>query len=321
MVQEEQKLPGNILVIDDDESVCTIIKRMIEKHGHRVESVLSGTAALEMIKINSYDIIITDIRLPDIDGLEILREVKAVNSDTDVIVITGYSSIESAVECMKAGALDYIPKPVNFDHLTIVIDKAVERKELIKAARERDMYRTQSLTDGLTGLFNFKYFHDTLVRKIAKCLRTGEHFSMLMIDIDNFKTVNDIHGHQAGNQVLKEIAGLLTSNCREYDVIARYGGEEFAIILPLAKIDSASRLSDRILRAISSARFNPLTEAVTVSIGISGFPLHATTAEDLIHRADVGLYQSKRMGKNRFTVYESSLENPLPPGKKTSAAT
>ncbi len=319
MNSEEQKLPGHILVIDDDEQVCTIIKKVVETHGHQVHTVGSGTEALEKIRKNGFDIIITDIRLPDVNGMEILREAKAISADTDVIIITGYSSIESAVECMKAGALDYIPKPINFDHMTIVIDKAVERKELIKAARERDVYRTQSLTDGLTGLFNFKYFHDTLTRKIAKCLRTGELFSLLMLDIDNFKLVNDVHGHQAGNAVLKGIAGILTANCREYDVIARYGGEEFSIILPSAKIDSASRLAERILRAVSSARFEPVTDPVTISIGVSSFPVHATTAEELIHKADVALYQSKRLGKDRFTVYEASLENPVPPGKKSPA--
>lgn len=318
MVFEEHILPGHILVIDDDEQVCAIIKKILETHGHQVHTVGSGARALEQIRKNPYDIVITDIRLPDVNGMDVLREARAINGDVDVIVITGYSSIESAVECMKAGALDYIPKPINFDHMIIVIDKAVERKELIKAARERDIYRTQSLTDGLTGLFNFKYFHDTLTRKIAKCLRTGEYFSILMLDIDDFKLVNDVHGHQTGNLVLKGIAGILTTNCREYDVIARYGGEEFSIILPSAKIESASRLSDRIIREVSSARFAPVPGAVTLSIGISSFPLHATTAEDLIHRADVALYNSKRLGKNRFTIYESILENPVPPGKKSS---
>ncbi len=174
--------------------------------------------------------------------MRLLRQVKMINEDTDVLVVTGYSSIESAVECMKAGALDYIPKPINFDHMAIVIDKAMERKELIKAARERDVFRAQSLTDGLTGLFNFKHFQESLMKKIAKCHRTGDHFSMLMLDIDDFKSINDTCGHQTGNEVLKAVARSLSENCREYDTISRYGGEEFAIILPSTKIENALRL-------------------------------------------------------------------------------
>jgi diguanylate cyclase (GGDEF)-like protein len=143
---------------------------------------------------------------------------------------------------------------------------------------------------------------------IAKCLRTGDLFSILMLDIDDFKSINDTYGHQAGNEVLKAIARSLSENCREYDTIARYGGEEFAIILHSTKIENAVSLSERIRGAVSSLVTTPLTKTITISIGIATFPAHADTADDLIKKADLALYHSKKNGKNRSSVYESTSD-------------
>lgn len=308
MFNPNLSLCGRILIVDDEPSITAMLRKFLEKNNHQAETAASGEEALQKLSTCSFDIVITDFRLPGIDGLRVLEEIKKIDPQIDVIVLTGYGSIESAVEFLKAGAIDYITKPLNCEYLYIVIQKALERKELIKAARERDEYRKQSLTDGLTGVFNHKYFKDQLKRELSNSERTKQHLSVLLLDIDNFKSINDCFGHQVGDTVLKEISDVLSRSCREYDTVARYGGEEFGMILPGTNLQGASRIADRIIRKIASSSYNPVDHSVTASIGISIFPEHAEANDDLFKKADMALYYSKRNGKNRFTVFEEQIE-------------
>ncbi len=310
MHQERNSTKGSILFVDDDTSVSNIMSRMIKEFGHQVDVAGSGEEALERIRQRDYDIVITDIRLPGIDGMRVLEEILVISPETDVIAVTGYGSIESAVEFMKAGALDYLTKPINGDHLEIVIRKAMERKDLIKAARERDYYLKMSLTDALTGIFNHRYFQQQITREITKSIRSGESLSMMMLDIDDFKHINDTFGHQAGDQVLRDLSDNLGKSCRFYDIITRYGGEEFAVIMPSTSVGNAVKIARRILENVSSQVHSSIQRPITLSIGISNYPLHASCKEDLIRKADLALYNSKARGKNTYTVYSESLSTP-----------
>jgi diguanylate cyclase (GGDEF)-like protein len=308
MFQGKGERQGRILVIDDDPFVGRLVKRLLERKGHCVDAVRSGEEGLQRIVNVGYDIVITDIKLPNMDGMAVLDRIREVNTETDVIVITGFGSIESAVSFMKAGALDYIGKPINGDYLEIVVEKAIERKELIKASRERDLYLRLALTDALTGLFNQRYFHEHLAREIVHSRRTGNDLSVMILDIDNFKKVNDRHGHQVGNMVLQKLSSVLLKACRVHDTIARYGGEEFGIILPDTGIQKAEYVAGRILEHTSSHQYPPVDWPVTVSIGIAGYPAHAQHEEELIQKADTALYRSKESGKNRLTVFTEETE-------------
>jgi len=296
---------GRLIVIDDEPAVRKVVKKFLERLGHYVEEAATGEEALSKISNGNFDIVITDIKLPKMDGMAVLDKIKEIKSEIEVIVVTGYGSIESAVSFMKAGALDYISKPINTDHLEIIIEKALERKELIIAARERDIYLKMSLTDALTGLFNHKYFMDHLEREIQSSRRSGIDLSIMMLDIDDFKKVNDSFGHQTGDKVLQYLSSDIIRACRTHDTVARYGGEEFGIILPNTDIVKSEAVAQRILTIISSQVYKPLHAPITVSIGISGFPRHANERDDLIQRADMALYRSKESGKNRYTVYDS----------------
>ena len=308
MFRPESNTKGRIILIDDDQSVTRVVKKFLERAGHAVDTAASGEDGIRLIGGGQYDIVITDIYLPGMDGMAVLEKIKSVNPDLDIVVITGFGSIESAVSFMKAGAIDYISKPINFEHLDIVIKKTLERKELIKAARERDIYFRMSLTDALTGMFNHKYFQDSLEREMLYSQRKKESLTIMMVDIDGFKSVNDNYGHQAGDMVLQKISSNIIKACRSHDTVSRYGGEEFGIILPETGIEKSTRVAERILDAVGSNSYPPVERRITVSIGIASFPEHATDREDLIQKADLALYSSKEKGKNRFTIYDGSLD-------------
>jgi diguanylate cyclase (GGDEF)-like protein len=308
MFRPESKSKGRIILIDDDPGVTKIVKKFLERSGHSVDTADSGEEGIRLTGNGGYDIVITDIYLPGMDGMAVLEKIKSINADVDIIVITGFGSIESAVSFMKAGAIDYISKPINFDHLDIIIQKTLERKELIKAARERDIYFRMSLTDALTGMFNHKYFHDSLEREMLYSQRKKESLTIMMADIDSFKAVNDNYGHQAGDMVLQKISSNIIKACRSHDTVSRYGGEEFGIILPETGIEKSTRVAERILDAVSSNPYPPVAQNITISIGIASFPEHAKDREDLIQKADLALYHSKEKGKNRFTIYDGTLD-------------
>ncbi len=308
MFRPESSSKGRIILIDDDSGVTRVVKKFLERSGHTVDTADSGEEGIRLIGNCEYDIVITDIYLPGMDGMAVLEKIKSINEDIDIVVITGFGSIESAVSFMRAGAIDYISKPINFGHLDIIVQKTLERKELIKAARERDIYFRMSLTDALTGMFNHKYFQESLEREMLYSQRKKENLTIMMADIDGFKAVNDNYGHQTGDMVLQKISSNIIKACRSHDTVSRYGGEEFGIILPETGIEKSTRVAERMLDAVSSSSYPPVAQNITISIGIASFPDHAMDRTELIQKADLALYASKGNGKNRFTIYDGSLE-------------
>ncbi|MCU1594729.1 MAG: diguanylate cyclase, partial [Frankiales bacterium] len=154
-------------------------------------------------------------------------------------------------------------------------------------------------TDGLTKIANRRTFEATLEREVARATRSSEHLSLVMVDIDHFKRLNDTHGHQAGDEVLRNVAAALSCECRDFDTPARYGGEEFAVILPGCGPDEASEIAERLRRAVSAA---PSVVPITASAGVATYPSHAGDADTLVRAADEALYASKHGGRNQTTV-------------------
>lgn len=304
---DETRERPEILVVDDDPMVRDVVLESVEAAGFKAEVCGDGMEALRMNADRPYDLIITDMRLPGMDGLSLIRELKALKAETDVIVMTGYGSIENAVECMKAGALEYLIKPFTVDQIQLAVRKAVEHRELRRRAREREFYRELSYVDSLTRIHNRRFFDEALETEIEKATLHGTSLVLLMIDIDDFKTYNDCNGHQKGDEALAKIGRIFKSACRGYDIVTRYGGEEFAIVFPDADGTNAYELSGRILKGMQDARFEGAevlpSGALTVSIGVACFPEHARTAADLLRRADEALYVAKKSGKNTIKIY------------------
>jgi diguanylate cyclase (GGDEF)-like protein len=154
-------------------------------------------------------------------------------------------------------------------------------------------------TDGLTKIANRRTFESTLEREVARATRSAEHLSLVMIDIDHFKRLNDEHGHQAGDEVLRNVAAALSCECRDFDTPARYGGEEFAVVLPGCGPEEAKLIAERLRHAVAAA---PSVVPITASAGVATYPAHAGDADTLVRASDDALYESKRAGRNRTTV-------------------
>ncbi len=306
---------ARILVVEDSKSQAGITRDFLERNGYAVTWVQNGAGALKAVKTASYDVILLDLVLPDMNGNEICRWLK-LNSETrgvPIIMLTVESALKEKVASLEAGADDYLPKPYNEIELNARIYAALRTKALQDELREKNrqleellaQVELQSITDPLTGLRNRRYVETILEKELAKWKRYGTPLTCLMVDVDHFKKINDQHGHHAGDAALKGLAELLTRSLREADTAARWGGEEFLILLPQTEITAASVPAFKILRAVSDWRLAQLQGLqVTVSIGIASADVTADTPAKLVRAADHALYEAKNKGRNRIAVFQ-----------------
>ena len=314
---EDEEAPSKgdtrILVVDDEEIMRAFLKEVLSDEGYVVELAVSGRDAVEKMEQQQYDIIITDIVMPELDGLGVVAAAKDLPYDVDVVVMTGYASMETAVESMKLGATDYITKPFNIDQIRIIVSNAIKERALKRQAAEGEFYKELSRKDGLTNLYNHRFFHQLLETEVSRALRYNRVVSLLMIDIDNFKRFNDSHGHPAGDVALKQLARLLEKGSRSCDFVARYGGEEFAVIAPEAAPDAARRMAERLREMIADAHFEGEEAmpggSLAISIGVATVPMQAQDKCELVERADQALYRAKALGRNRVVVYGDESVN------------
>ncbi|OQX80597.1 MAG: hypothetical protein B6D56_04530 [Candidatus Omnitrophica bacterium 4484_70.1] len=295
-----------ILVVNGDEYVRNTLQKSLSSE-YEVFTSASFTRALDVFSEIPFSAVLTEINTPEVKGIEILRKFKKVRADIPIIVITTYNSVSLAVEAMKAGAYDYITKPFNFDELKLVVMHALERQRLLKEAKTKDFYRELAFLDELTKVYNRRYFDEVLRREVERVKRYPQKFSLLMIDLDDFKKYNDSYGHQTGDKILKGVADILSHKIRRgVDVLARYGGEEFAIITPHTDKKGASVLAARLVDLVAKEKFifdESTVIKVTVSIGVATYGDDAVTIDELVRKADEALYQAKRTGKNRVCIF------------------
>jgi diguanylate cyclase (GGDEF)-like protein len=307
-----------ILVIDDEEDIRGVLSRVLEAEGHDVTLASSGEDGLEFYKADPFPLVITDMNLGGMDGIQLLREIRMIDPDCLVVIITSSASMETSVKALRYGAYDYLFKP--FEDLalvTSVVDRAVQRirllhenKALIESLRRKkdeleqlnSKLREMAIRDGLTGLHDHRYFQDTLATELARGNRHGRVFSLLFLDVDYFKRYNDANGHLAGDSVLKGIAAILRMDQRATTTIARYGGEEFVLLLPETGKEGALQVAEAIRKRVYEHRF-PAEERqpegnITVSIGVATFPEDGIERDTLIRCADQALYKAKQKGRN-----------------------
>lgn len=485
----------SILIVDDEEAVLTLIADVLTEEGYGVTAVTSGREALAKANEQRYDLLVADLRMPDVDGMEVVRTVKGLRPETEVIIVTGYGSLDSAVEAMRRDVYDYITKPVPIERIRTSVRNALakqalasENQDLIRQLQghqaqleERVRQATQALerrveellalndiasvitstidlkemlslivqrvnrviggeatsllldrergdlvfhvvsggegdevrpfqlklgegiagwvaqkgkpllvpdvsqcphhyrgvdqatgfvtrsvlcaplivkeevigvievinkvegeftendlrlltsaallsaeaienarlfqraqdlaiTDGLTGLYNHRHFHQLLEAEMKRAKRYRRFVALVMLDLDRFKEVNDAYGHQTGDRVLESLAEILRHQARDTDHVARYGGEEFAIILPEASEKEAAAMAERIRQAVENHEFtvNPHRIKLTVSLGVASSFAEEETKDDLIRKADHALYEAKRRGRNRVWAYSLS---------------
>jgi two-component system, cell cycle response regulator len=294
-----------ILVVDDEASVRQTVVDVLRHDGHDVYEARHGAAALEWLDRQPFALVITDIVMPEMDGLTFIRAANQRAYHTAYIVMTGYTSWDAAVEAMKLGAADYLPKPFPLELLRLVVGRTLHVQRLAARAHQAEVYEKLAHTDGLTELYNYRFFQQVLGAELNRAQRFNRALSLIMLDLDHFKAYNDIYGHQAGDHALRQLGQLLRSSSRSYDSVARYGGDEFAIILPETTQELAAEVAERIRVGIETAAIagDPQTPEAhfTASLGIANFPEDATQQPDLIRRADVALYHAKTSGRNRIS--------------------
>ncbi len=311
-------MKANLLLIDDSESQSNQIREALERLGYQVALASSGVEGLRLARSSAPDLVLLDVVMPDIDGFAVCRWLKmnAETRDIPVIMLTVRNALADRVEGLHIGADDYLAKP--FDD--VELEARIFASLRVKAAHSELRGRNQQLesmlhsvealasTDALTGLFNRRRFSDVLKREFAVTKRYRNTLSCLLLDLDHFKQINDRFGHDAGDQVLKEVARRITGSLREVDLAARYGGEEFVILLPHTSKKDARIVAERVLSNVRKQEFTfgGETLRVTTSIGCAGnSDVISDNAEDLVKAADVALYEAKNAGRNCVVMYGS----------------
>ena len=222
-----------ILIIEDEEDILNLLYSLLDSEGYTVLTAQNGREGLAKFHEHIPDLILTDVRMPVMDGIEVLREVKTKESDTEVIILTGHSDEATAIDCLRLGAYDYFRKPLeDIDVLLTAVERVLEKRNL--EIRNRALVKQLeelSIRDPLTGLYNYRYLQTCLDEEVERSNRYGHTFFILMIDADHFKDVNDSYGHLFGDYVLKQLGEIIDLELRSSDRIFRYGGEEFLVLM------------------------------------------------------------------------------------------
>lgn len=275
-----------ILVVDDEESIRGPVVEMLAYLGFPAESAKSGEEALRKLKKKTHAFLVTDIKMPKMDGLELIGRVKNDHPNVCVIAMTGYSKDYQYMDVVNAGASDFINKPFLIEELEAKIKRAIVERNI-----KQELNRL-SITDSLTGLYNQRQFYARLKEEIVRARRQKNQLSMILLDLDDFKQYNDKNGHVAGDAVLKKVGAIISANIRQgVDSGYRYGGDEFAAILIDASVDIAQSIAKRIEEGIQKEC------KLTASTGHADFS-EGMTSEEFVTKADQHLYKFKGKRKN-----------------------
>jgi two-component system cell cycle response regulator len=310
-----------ILIVDDDPAIRDSMKEAMEMAGYRPFLASCAEEALELLSKNMFHVVITDIMLPGLDGLELTDFIKD-RYDSDVIVMTGYSGDYSYEEAITKGASDFVFKPVRFEELLLRLKRVLKERQLTKERNEMlETLQKLAITDGLTKLYNSRYFYNQLEREIDRSKRYNHSVALLLLDIDHFKLYNDTYGHLEGDKVLVKLGGIIKSCLRTMDSAYRYGGEEFTVILPETNGEEAIGVAERIRRTVETEKFSPEAEkgkaiTITISAGVTEYYPNED-ASTFIKRADKAMYTSKERGRNTVSSIFAEKSSQIPQSGQT----
>jgi diguanylate cyclase (GGDEF)-like protein len=317
--QKDERLPARakVLVVDDSNVVRAVVAGCLKGAGFEVGEARSGVAALELLGTTAYDVVITDLNMPEMGGLAMIARMREQHiGGPEVIVLTGSRAedVQSAIEALRLGAHDYLAKPPSSPKTIVgAVEKALEKKRLREenASLLRQL-NALSLTDSLTGVPNRRAFDAALDRETARARRHHRSLALLMFDIDHFKKVNDVHGHQAGDQALRHFAATVSGLLRKGDSLYRLGGEEFVALLPETSAIGALEAAARILQGVAQSPVvdGGLRFGITSSAGVACTE-GQESAEALLAEADAALYAAKRGGRNRAFLPTTALHADL----------
>lgn len=292
-----------VVIVDDEPVNIEILANILTPYCD-VKVANSGERCLSLLQsIVEPDLILLDIVMPQMNGYQVLEELKldTKTKDIPVIFVSSNDSQEDAAKGIKLGASDYITKPIYPDLVIARVNVHLRLK------KQSDELKRMALYDQLTNLHNRYYLIDAGGQRLGSAYRTETDLSLLMIDIDHFKRINDLHGHDVGDQILQNVANIIASSFRSVDIVSRYGGEEFIIVLPECNLVQATEKAEGLRADIESNDVWPIP--FTVSIGVACKTDKIENLHTLIKRADINLYKAKNGGRNCVVAEVSDLEN------------
>ncbi|MBE9529661.1 MAG: diguanylate cyclase [Proteobacteria bacterium] len=297
-------MENKILIVEDDAVIAKLMYEFLSRSGYQAITTHSAEEAEKILLEEEIHIILTDIKLPGTDGITFTKNVKK-QYNLDVIITTGYSAEYFYEDAINNGASDLIFKPIRLNELMLRINRVIRERSLINE-RDKMIERLKKLSirDPLTELYNSRHFYGQLEDEIQRSERYLHPLSLIFIDIDNFKTINDTYGHMVGDQALLLIAKKMQTSLRSQDTAYRFAGDEFTIILPETTSDNAKFVADRIKSEMEKESLVILEQEITkitLSIGIAEYQRNEKK-EQFVHRADVTMYEAKKKGGNNIAV-------------------
>lgn len=313
-----KKLPISILCVEDEHIILQSLKDMLEDKVRNLYLAMNAKEALELFKKHKPEVVITDIKMPGMDGLELLREIKKMKRDTKLVILTAFGKQNYLMDAITIGVDKFILKPIEEDFYlkelqdlanSIKLGKQLrleeERRKKAQKELEEANKRLSKLarTDPLTGLSNRRDVYEKVEYEIKRFERNKESFAIVIGDIDDFKDVNDNLGHDAGDFVLFSLANQIRSMLRKQDVVGRWGGEEFIMMLPNTHLNGAKIITEKIRKAIEEEiiHYHDKEISITITFGIAIFD-EMQPMDDCIKKADIALYEGKKKGKNCVVV-------------------
>lgn len=291
---EERNPAGMVLIADDDADFRQILVKRTSRLGLGVMEAANGPEAIEAVRRRAFDVVVVDLYMPGATGLEVVEQAHRTDANTQAIVLTASASVETAVEALRAGVYDYMTKPLeSMAAFELSLTRALEHRHLIlENARLFAEVQRLAVTDPLTGLFNRRKLNEALELEVERAGRYGRPLSLIMLDMDQMKKINDTYGHPAGDEVLRRVAESIRKQVRKVDLPTRFGGDEFLVVLPEAGADEAGAIADRICAEVRGGDYHGID--VSVSAGVAQWKPEHAGAEDFVFEADRALYRKKR---------------------------
>jgi two-component system, cell cycle response regulator len=317
---------ATVLVADDSAVIRAVLRQHLEEEGYHVEVAVDGPETIEMMRRHQPDVVLLDIVMPGLDGREVLSRVKAEEelAGTPIIFLTSRTGSDEIVAALRAGAQDYLKKPFELAELIARVGAAVRTKRLQDALRQRSAeLEAVTRTDALTGVFNRRHLEEELWRFVRLASRHGDNLAVILFDIDSFEQIDETHGREAGDAVLREFARRVREAVRAEDILGRWGdaaegkagGEQFLIVLPQTDIDGASVFAERVRSAIAAEPFAAGDRQIEITVS-GGYAAGAEPPAGLVSRAEAALDQAKEAGGNRLATASSPAGTPAHAGRR-----